>query len=264
MNKIFSLLLLSIFIFSCGSSNSSNSSQMAQEAKTSGTLIMGTSGVFPPFTHISSSGASGFDIEVGKIVARNYGKVLEIRVMNFDALLPALQNGNIDMIISAMSITDERKKIVDFSNTYYETSQAVIIRKDDYQSFANIITKEELRQQKSIAVERGATGASIVNAIYTSQPKDIIEGTSEEIIQKLLAKDVDVVVIDGGVAIANIATNDELMIYTGVKFDPEYYGIAVRKNQNELLDSINKTINEIVVSGDYNRLIQTEINEYGK
>jgi polar amino acid transport system substrate-binding protein len=105
--------------------------KLPQTIQTSGdkTLKMGTNAAFPPFEYIESSDPVGFDITLSQMIARDYGAKLEVVNMEFDALIAALQSGAIDFIASGMTATDERRKNVDFSDTYFSTNQVIIVRK---------------------------------------------------------------------------------------------------------------------------------------
>ena len=93
------------------------------------TVKMGTTAAFPPFDYLESSDPVGFDITLSQMIARDYGAKLEVVNMEFDALIAALQSGAIDFIASGMTATDERRKNVDFSDTYFSTNQVIIVRK---------------------------------------------------------------------------------------------------------------------------------------
>lgn len=99
------------------------------ETSGSKTVKMGTNAAFPPFEYIESSDPVGFDITLSQMIARDYGAKLEVVNMEFDALIAALQSGAIDFIASGMTATDERRKNVDFSDTYFATNQVIIVRK---------------------------------------------------------------------------------------------------------------------------------------
>lgn len=93
------------------------------------TLKLGTNAAFPPFEYVEGSSIVGFDISMGLKIANDFGAKLEVVNMEFDSLIPALQSGTIDFIAAGMSVTEERKKNVDFSDAYYASEQVIIIRK---------------------------------------------------------------------------------------------------------------------------------------
>ena len=101
------------------------------EIASTGTEIikLGTNAAFPPFEYVEGADIVGFDITMGQKIAADYGKKLEVVNMEFDSLIAALSSGAIDFIAAGMSVTEERKKNVDFSVPYYASKQVVIIRR---------------------------------------------------------------------------------------------------------------------------------------
>lgn len=93
------------------------------------TLKLGTNAAFPPFEYVEGSTIVGFDITMGQKIANDAKASLEVVNMEFDSLIPALQSGTIDFIAAGMSVTEERKKNVDFSDPYYASEQVIIVRK---------------------------------------------------------------------------------------------------------------------------------------
>ncbi len=246
---MFVLLLLSVFVFSCG-----------KKEEERNYIIMGTSTIFPPFIYSTSSEQFvGFDIELGKIIARNYGKGIQITNMNFSELLPAVQNGTIDMAICATTITDERRRIVDFSAPYYQTSETVIIRKDHIGDFANITTKEELGQNIELASETGTTCA--ITARTLAGGRYVLEDTYDVIIEALKNDRIEAIIMDGDIAQMTIINNEDFTTLP-IKFTEDLYGVAVQKGNDRLLSSINKTLADLQSSGEYQRLVEKHINAY--
>ena len=101
---------------------------VANDAK-AGVIKLGTNAAFPPFEYVEGKNIAGFDISMGEFIAAKAGVKLDVVDMAFDSLIPALQAGSIDFIAAGMSITEERKKNVDFSVPYYASEQVIIIRK---------------------------------------------------------------------------------------------------------------------------------------
>lgn len=97
--------------------------------KTKEVVRMGTNASFPPFDYTNGTEVVGFDASISKYIANDYGKRLQIIDMAFNSLIDALNNGTIDFIAAGMSINEERKQIVDFSDPYFSTKQVLIIRK---------------------------------------------------------------------------------------------------------------------------------------
>ena len=101
----------------------------ASEATSGDTVVLGTNAAFPPFEYVEGKKIVGFDITMGERIAKTAGMKLEVLDMAFDSLIPALQAGTIDFIAAGMSVTEERKKNVDFSVPYFASEQVIIVRK---------------------------------------------------------------------------------------------------------------------------------------
>ena len=101
----------------------------AEAAGGSKVVKLGTNAAFPPFEYVEGKNIVGFDITMGQKIAKDAGMKLEVVDMAFDSLIPALQSGTIDFIAAGMSVNKEKKKNVDFSDTYFESEQVIIVRK---------------------------------------------------------------------------------------------------------------------------------------
>lgn len=214
-------------------------------------LVMGTNAAFPPFEYIGGANGDevvGFDVEIAKAIAKKAGKTLRIEDMEFDTLLTALDAGKVDFTIAGMTITDEREKSVDFSQPYYEATQAVIIRKDN----GAIKSKADL-DGKKISVQLGTTGNEVAKD-FTADSNIVAFNTGFEAVMELKNGKVDLMIIDEQPAQNFIKQNPELTILP-MDFDAEYYGIAVKTGNSKLLDIINKTLEEIQTDGTYDKLI---------
>ncbi len=250
MKKIFLLLLLSIFIFGCGE-------------KKAPVLVMGTNDMFPPFAHLGGQYQDeniGFDIEFAKIIAKNYGAELKIEVMSFDTLISAVETGKVDMAICCITITEARKQIVDFSNSYFEAAQVAVVRADDLDKFVGINTKEQLGEMAKLSAQVGTTGAAAAKQIAGDNPVVELDTWGLALVE-LSSGNVDAAIIDRESARA-FANKYHNVTELPITFDSEHYGVVVRKGNTKLLTSINKTINEIVSSGEYHRLVAEHIDTY--
>ena len=107
----------------CGSASNGSSGSAGE------TLVVGTNAAFPPFEYVEGTDIVGFDISMGQKIAVKADAKLEVVDMAFDSLIPALQAGTIDFIAAGMSVTEERKKNVDFSEPYFSSEQVIIVRK---------------------------------------------------------------------------------------------------------------------------------------
>ena len=208
-------------------------------------IKFGTNAEFPPFEFVAASGVigeyDGIDMAIVKAIGEDTGKEVKIENMEFDSLLIALQNGQIDAVISGMTITEERAKSVDFSHPYYEATQVMIVDKNsDIQKAADM-------EGKKIVVIQGYTGELCVQDLgfeYEAFKK----GT--EAILELNNGKCDVVVLDSATAQKYVKDNPNLKIVEDRdSFEVEEYGIAVKKGNTELLDSINASIDKMISDG---------------
>ena len=216
--------------------------------KEADTLVFGTNAEFPPFEFVSSNGLidqyDGIDIAVAKKIGDDNGMAVKIENMEFDSLLIALQNGQIDAVIAGMTVTEERKEAVDFSTPYYVAKQVMIVKE------GSDIKKAADMADKKIVVIQGYTGETCVNDMgyeYEAFKK----GT--EAVMELVNGKCDVVVIDSATAAKYIGDNEGLVIVEDDEaFASEEYAIAVAKGNDELLAKINASIEKMIADGTIN------------
>jgi len=225
--------VMSITAFTgCGSSSSDK-------------IVFGTNAEFPPFEYVSTNGVidgfDGIDMAIASKIGEISGKDIEISNMEFDSLLVAIQNGQIDAAIAGMTVTEERAKTVDFSKPYYTATQVMVVKEGSDIASANNM------EGKTIAVVQGYTGETVVQELgyeYEAFKK----GT--ECILELVNDKCDVVVIDSATALDYVGDNEGLKIVEDSNaFASEEYAIAVKKGNKELLDTINKAIDKMLADG---------------
>lgn len=214
------------------------------------TITFGTNAEFPPFEYVTSNGVigeyDGIDMAIAKQIAEENGMTAAMENMEFDSLLVALQNGQIDAVIAGMTATDERRETVDFSTPYYTATQVMIVPEDsDIASAADMADKR-------ICVVQGYTGEVCVQDMgydYEAFKK----GT--EAVMELTNGKCDVVVIDSATAQKYLNDNEGLKIVEDPSaFESEEYAIAVQKGNTELLDKLNQAIEKMLADGTINEL----------
>ena len=238
MKKV--VVILSMAMLVCGLAACGGDS-----AKNSDTITFGTNAEFPPFEFVASNGVigqyDGIDMSIAKQIAEKNGMTAEIENMEFDSLLIALENGQIDAVIAGMTVTDERKEEADFSTPYYEATQVMIVKED------SDIKKASDMAGKRMCVIQGYTGETCVNDMGYSY-EAFKKGT--EAVMELVNGKCDVVVIDSATAKKYVSDNEGLKIVEDpAAFEGEQYAIAVKKGNTELLDKINKVIEEMLADG---------------
>lgn len=219
--------------------------QSAAVTKTEGVITFGTNAEFPPFEFVAGSGVidqyDGIDMAIAKQIAEENGMTAAVENMEFDSLLIALQNGQIDAAIAGMTVTEERLESVDFSTPYYTATQVMIVKED-----SDIAAAADMADKK-ICVIQGYTGEICVQDL--GYPYEAFKKGTEAVLELVNGK-CDVVVIDSATAQKYVSDNEGLKIVEdSAAFESEEYAIAVRKGNTELLDMINKAIETKLADG---------------
>lgn len=239
-----------------GDSNSNAASQAAgqsseaQAPAAGAELKFGTNAEFPPFEFVAANGVigqyDGIDMAIAKQIAEENGKTAVIENMEFDSLLVALQNGQIDAVIAGMTVTDERKESVDFSKPYYTATQVMIVKE------GSDITKASDIADKKICVIQGYTGQTCMDEM--GYPYEAFKKGTEAVLELVNGK-CDVVVIDSATAAKYVSDNQGLKIVEDpTAFEGEEYAIAVQKGNTELLNMINASIEKKLADGTISSL----------
>lgn len=225
-----------------------------------GTLTFGTNAEFPPFEFVTSNGVidqyDGIDMAIAKQIADENGMTAAVENMEFDSLLIALQNGQIDAVIAGMTVTEERLEAVDFSTPYYTATQVMIVKED-----SDIASAADMADKK-ICVVQGYTGQICVEEM--GYPFEAFKKGTEAVMELVNGK-CDVVVIDSATAQKYVSDNEGLKIVEDASaFESEEYAIAVQKGNKELLDMINKAIDAKLADGTISELSAKYIDEAGE
>lgn len=218
-------------------------------------LIVGTSADFPPFEYIDDSGnIVGFDVEMITNILEDAGYTVEVQDISFDSLIPSLQNGKIDVIAAAMTITEARKQQIDFSNPYYEADQSIIIKVG---SNLNLTNDQDL-QNYSVGAQTGTTGAGWIkenlvdNGTMSDDDFRRYETYTLAVID-LVNGNIDAIVLDKPVAESYVKNQNVEILRTIIT--EEYYGLGVKKGDTELLEKINTGLSTFMESDDWDTLI---------
>lgn len=215
-------------------------------------IKFGTNAEFPPFEYINNQGGiidkfDGIDMAIVKNFGDKVGKEVKIENMEFDSLLIALQNGQIDATISGMTITEERKKAVDFTHPYYEATQVMIVKEG-----SDIKTAKDMADKKIVVIQ-GYTGEECVKDL--GYKYEAFKKGSEAILELKNGK-CDVVVLDSATAMDYIGDNKDLKVIEDKEaFEVEEYGIAVKKGNTELLNQLNEIIDSMKADGSLAKLV---------
>lgn len=248
--KSWVFLILTIFLLGlavgCGDNKGKESGAGVSAKKI---IKIGTNPNFAPFEYLDEKGEmAGFDIDLAKALGKAMDVEIEMKNMAFDGLIPALQTGNLDMAITGMTITEERKKSIRFSDPYYQSGLAVVVLKED----TTIQNATDLAGKK-IAVQIGTTGSLAASEIKNAQVKDF--NNTPETFMELKNKGVDAVINDLPVVQYFLKTEEgKAFKQVSSLLKTEYVGIGIDPNQKELVEKVNKALNKIKENGEYEKI----------
>ena len=219
---------------------------------TAGKLTMSTNAAFPPYEMTADDGSfEGIDIDVAAAIADKLGLELQIDDMDFDAALLATQNGKSDMVMAGVTVTDERQKVMDFSDTYAEGIQSIIVPED-----SDIASVDDLAG-KTIGTQRGTTGYIYCTDDF-GEDSVVAYDNGLTAVQALNNGQVDAVVIDNAPAKEFVAANTGLKILD-TAYAQEDYAIGVAKGNTALLDAINGALEELQADGTLQSIVDKYI-----
>ena len=261
------LTAAALALTACGGSASSTASSTASSAASSeaastsaaaelttveaGKLTMATNATFPPYEMTTDSGEiEGIDVDTAKAIAEKLGLELQIDDMDFDAALLSVQQGKADIVMAGVTVTDERKAVMDFSDSYATGIQSIIVPNG-----SDIASPDDLAGKK-IGTQRGTTGY-----IYCSDDfgDDAVVAYDDGLtaVQALKNGQVDAVVIDNAPATEYVAANPGLVILD-TSYAEEDYAIGMAKG-SALEDAVNAALEELKADGTLESIVDKYI-----
>ncbi|QZY56211.1 transporter substrate-binding domain-containing protein [Crassaminicella profunda] len=264
--KVLAVLLMVCIVFAfagCGQQKSSADEALSKvdQIKEKGKIVVGTCADYPPYEfHKEIDGKDmivGFDIEIAKKVAEDLGVEIEIKDMKFDGLLPALVANKIDFIAAGMNPTEERAKSVDFSKVYYKEEQRILVKKEVADK---IKAKEDFKGLK-IGAQKATIQQDLAQSIEGVEPKLLSKIT--DLVLELNNDKIQGIVLVKPVAEAYAKQNKDLVVLdlglgTGNEEDSSV-AIAINKGNEELVESINQTLDKLISEGKVGEFITQAI-----
>lgn len=214
--------------------------------------VVGTDAAYAPFeSQNEKAEIVGFDIDVVKAIAAKAG--IEVKFVNtpWEGIFNALNQGDRDLLVSAVTITDERKQTMDFSAPYFDAQQLIAVK--DNSKVAKFADLKKLK----VGVQTGTTGDEAVSKLQGKTSANIKRFESTPLaLKELEAGGVDAVVADNGVVIhyVNNNTGSKFKTVADASFTPEQYGLPVKKGNTELLEKLNKGLADIKADGSYDKI----------
>ena len=247
MKKLVSLMLIGAMAVSLVGCGGGKKGETVQEGK----LIMATNAEFPPYEFYEGDKVVGIDAEISAAIAEKLGLELQIEDMAFDAIITSVTSGKADIGAAGMTVTEDRKKNVAFTDTYATASQVVIVKEG-----SDIKTPDDLTG-KTIGVQLGTTGDIYCGDIEGATIERYNKGF--EAVQSLQTDKVEAVVIDEQPAKVFVEQNEGLQILPE-KFTEAEYAIAVNKENTALVEKINTALAELKESGELDKIVDKYIS----
>lgn len=226
--------------------------------ETKNTLTMATNAEFPPYEFMEDGKIVGIDAEIATAIAAKLGKELKIENVDFDSLIPGVQTGKYDFVMAGMTVTEERKEQVDFTQTYATGVQVIIVKEDSPITTVDDLSKEGANTK--IGVQLATTGDLYCTWDIEDEGLGTVERYNKgaDAVIALTSGKVDCVVIDNEPAKVFVQNNPGLKILD-TEYITEDYAAAVSKKNPELKAEIDKALGELIADGTVKGIIEKYI-----
>ncbi|WP_057803528.1 glutamate ABC transporter substrate-binding protein [Pediococcus stilesii] len=252
---VFSLMVSLLVLSSCGSKKEVKNTNAWTQAQKTDSLTWGVKADTKLFglMNVKTSQIEGFDIDMAKALTKKMlGKDAKANFVQVTSQtrIPLLKNGNLDAIIATMTITDERKKVVDFSNSYFDAGQSLLVKKG-----SPIKNVQDLNKSGTKVI--GVVGSNSVENIKKFAPKAQVIQLQDyaQALTALKSGQGAALTTDNGILFGMAVDNPNYQV-VGKAFTKEPYGVAINKGQDDLKEHVNKALKELEKSGEYNKLIE--------
>lgn len=214
---------------------------------TAGVLTMATNAAFPPYEYYEGSDIVGIDAEIAGAIAAKLGLTLKIEDMEFDSIITAVQTGKADMGLAGMTVTEDRLKSINFSDSYATGIQVIIVKEDSTVASAGDLTG------KKIGVQLATTGDIYASEEFGSENVEQYNKGADAVMALVNGK-VDAVIIDNEPAKAFVAANKGLKIVEE-SYAIEDYAACISKDNEALLADVNKALAELKADGTLDAIV---------
>jgi len=221
------------------------------------TLVVGMELAYPPFEMTDEKGApKGVSVDLAHELGRALGKKIVIRNTAFDGLIPSLKTGKIDLVISSMTITEERRKSIDFSDPYLTTGLCLLVgKKSPVNSIADLD-----RPEISVAVKKGTTGHIYATQNLKKAHLLVLDKEAAAVLEVVQGK-ADAFIYDQMSTYQNWKKNPDMTRAILNPFQQEKWGIALRKGDEQLLGQVNRFLKVFREQGGFERLGDAHLKE---
>ena len=256
MKKVFAKIVsigLIVSMMGAMSSCATKKSMTVQKGK----LVMATNAYFQPYEYYEDSKIVGIDAEIAEAIAKKLGLELEIQDVEFDSIIAGVQSNKYDMGMAGMTVTDERKQAVNFTDTYATGIQSIIVAEGSEITDLDVLVAGDYK----VGVQTGTTGDLYITD-EVGEDRVVRFSKGNDAVLALSTGKVDAVVIDNEPAKSFVAANEGLIILE-TPYAVEDYAICINKNNTELLDAINKALKELTEDGTIAAIIEKYIPSNG-
>lgn len=253
MRKKALILAVSIYVLGSLIACSKSIAETKEPEITGGVLVMATNAEFPPYEYYEDGKIVGIDVDIAYAIAKKLGMTLQIEDMDFESIIPEVRLGNADVGIAGITLSADRLKKVDFTNSYVTVTQVILVNED-----SEIQSSDDLKG-KNIGVLLGTMG-DIYASDYEadgSVMKRYSKGS--EAVQDLIQGNIHTFVIDQELGKKFVAGQKGIKMLDGA-LTVEYYAIAVQKGNAELIEKINAALEELEHSGELQKIIDKYIS----
>ncbi len=219
------------------------------------TLIMATNAAFPPYEYYENNEIVGIDAEIMEAIAEKLGKTLQIEDIEFGSIVAGVQSGKYDVGAAGMTVTEDRQKSVDFSDSYATGIQSIIVTEDSPITSVDDLSADGAAYK--VGVQQDTTG-DIYSSDDFGDDRVMRYNKGADAVQALISGKVDCVIIDNEPAKAFVAANEGIKLLD-TEYTVEDYAICVAKDNSELLDDINEALAELKADGTLQEIIDKYI-----
>lgn len=249
-----------LLVAACGADKGDSSSEGTDKSSGDGNkaYIVGIDTTYPPFEFEVDGEYTGIDIDLITAIAKNQGIEIEFDAMDFGGIIPAMQANQLDIAIAGMSITDERKEVVDFSDPYFDAGLTLVV---DAKT-TDIASIEDLKG-KTIVAKNGTTGAKFAQEHEAEYGYTLVLfDDSPAMFQEVSNGNAVALIEDYPVIAYAISQNNLELQIIGDRLNGDQYGIAVLKGQNsDVLQKINDGLKDLRDSGEYDKILSKYLAE---
>nr|WP_308520052.1 transporter substrate-binding domain-containing protein [uncultured Stomatobaculum sp.] len=248
------IAMMGMSLMACGGKKTAESAAESKAEGTasvktvsSGKLIMATNAEFPPYEYHEGNEIKGIDVEICRAVAEKLGLELQIEDVAFDAIIPEVASGKADLAAAGMTVTEDRKQNMDFSDTYATSIQLILVQEN------SIIAGKEDLTGKKIGVQLGTT-SDLFSTEDFGEDAVVRYSKSMEAVQALSQGKIDAVIVDSQTA------KEFVNEVKGIKaldssYSDEAYAIGVKKGNTELLNAVNAALAELKSEGKLDEIV---------